>query len=435
MHKIKQVFLLVTLLLLQESCYVYDDVPGNRTIILPQPMLDVLGNEVESIQLESGTAAILRYKEPAVGNSVLNLNVNAPPQGQIRAGKSVRLGGYFYGGWTNGNYMSSDQLEWISNNLDILSLNPNYVIPGSNLNGGATPDDIARLKLRNPQFKFYCMLFATTLREPQFDPTTMSGWVVRDKNGKEAIGVRRGYDNDLNHLMDLGNEDYAAYFRDFIISHTNQYHADGVVTDEVMWEGYWGLDIKDMRDYSSVEQITQTCYDWLERIKTNNPKEVIHQAFWSQAQQYTNGIWGEVSFYSWFRDNAAYPVFYEKINYSEIVDAIRSYGHRGETYIWAAWYDQNDPAELEYAVATYLLGKSGDYVVFQPQPIYNGGYGNNLAGYDIGTSIREYETNKNILDVELGDPIGDYYYEKHNFKNIWVRKFTNGIVYCNPAPD
>jgi hypothetical protein len=233
--------------------------------------------------------------------------------------------------------------------------------------------------------------------------------------------------------MDLGNVDYANYFRNFIINHTQQYYADGVAIDEIMWEGYWGLDVKNMRDYSSVSQIQQSCYDFLERIKKENPKEAIHQAFWPQAQQYTNGIWGEISFYYWFRDNASYPVFYNSMNYSEIVKAIETYSEAGKTYIWAAWYEQNNSTELEYAVATYLLGKKGNYVVFQPQPIYGGGYGDNLAGYDINTGMDEYEKNKNIFDVELGTPLEDAHIELINFHSVWVRKFTNGIVYTNPT--
>jgi hypothetical protein len=146
-------------------------------------------------------------------------------------------------------------------------------------------------------------------------------------------------------------------------------------------------------------------------------------------------VWGEASFHSWFRDGHDYQIFYETMDYNEIVKTISSYGLKGETYIWAAYYDINNPEQLEYSIATYLLGKNGDHVVFQPQPVYDGGYPNNLAGYDISTCIKEYERNNTVFDIELGSPLGEFYTEKVNGVKIWVRKFTKGIVYCNPNED
>jgi hypothetical protein len=419
---------LIVSFLISGSCtYLHEVLP--IVIILPEPMINVKGERVNSILLTPGTAAILRYANP-----VDTLSIPASNLGFVRERKNVRLGGYFYGGWANDTLMSPAQLSWIAKTFDVLALN-NYYPNFNKNNGGITPDGVDSLKTQNSRLKFYCMLFATTLCEPLFDPKTMSNWVVFDKNGKEALGVRRTSDQDPNHLMDLGNVDYANFFRNFIIDHTKKYHADGVATDEVMWNGYWGLDVSDMRDYSSVEQITQTCYDWLERVKSNNPKEVIHQAFWPEAQNYTNGIWGETSFFSWFRDDHEYDIFYETLNFNNIVETIKTYSQRGETYIWAAFYNQNDPVQLEYCVAAYLLGEDGNYAVFQPQPVYDGGYPNNLAGYDISTSIGEYERNKAIFDVELGAPIGEYYVTNIQLRNIWARKFVNGIVYCNPNED
>jgi len=382
------------------------------TIDLSKPMLDARGNKVTSVQLVPGTAAILRYIET-------DHVVPATVSNNIRAGKSVRLGGYFFGGWADGRHLSSKQLEWIARTFDVLTLNNYYVLSENNLNGGITPDQVLWLKKQNPQLKYYSMLFATTLREPLFDPARMS------------LGVRRGHDLDANHLMDLGNKDYAHFFRDYMIEHAKQYHADGVAIDEIMWNGYWGVDMADVKNYTSVEQIRQTCYDWLKIVKTDNPKEVIHQAFWPEAQAETDGVWGEASFFSWMRNGYRYEVFYEKMDYSEILTNLSAYGQKNKTYIWAAAYDASDFRDLEYSIATYLLGKNGNYVVFQPHPVYDGGYPHNLSGYDISTCIKDFEKNTALFDIELGEPLGEFYTKKIHGKKIWVRKFTGGIVFSN----
>jgi hypothetical protein len=426
MNKFVSFLLIFVLFLIYDSC-TYSDIANSASIALPEIMVNVSGAKVNSIRLLPGTAAILRY----AGSTDVRFSTSRNLPTSVRERKNVRLGGYFYGGWENDSLMSPVQLSWIAQNLDVLVLN-NYYPDVNKNNGGISPDNVDSLKQRNPRLKYYSMLFATTLREPLFNPQTMSNWVLFNKMGKESTGVRRGYDTDLNHLMDLGNRDYAAFLREFIINYTGKYHADGVAIDEIMWNGYWGVDLKNLRDYSTVDQIRQTCYDWLQRIKSNNNSEVIHQAFWADAQTHTNGVWGETSFYSWFRDGHDYDIFYRTMTFGEILGAIKAYSQKGETYVWAAWYDQDDPDQLEYCVATYLLGKEGDYTVFQPQPIYGGGYPNNLSGYDVGMCISEVEKNRAILDIELGPPIGDLYTEVVNKRQIWIRKFAGGIVYCNP---
>jgi hypothetical protein len=410
------------------GCTWSDDI-NSSTIPLPENMLDSEGNTVHSVYVARGSAAILRKIPKAVLSHPPTVDLNV---GQLRPAKSIRLGGYFFGGWDNGKLMTQTQLSWISQHLDVLSLNNYYVVPENNYNGGVTPENVAWLKKQNPNFKYYSMVFATTLREPYFDKNTMSTWVIRDKNGKEVLGLRRGHDLDLNHTMDLSNKDYANFFRNFIMEHSNKYHADGVAIDEIMWRGYWDIKLSDMVNFSSVNQITSACYSWLEIIKRDNPKEIIHQAFWPDAQQHSDGVWGESSFHHWFRDDHRYKVFYETMSYQEIIDNMMHIGERGETYIWAAYYNGNNRDELKYTLGTYLLGKKGDYLVYQPQPIYDGGYPQNLGGYDIRTCVSEYENNKDLFDIELGKPEGDYYIEMINDKPIYIRKFSNGIVYVNP---
>lgn len=421
----------VSTLIAMSSCDVFYDVFPRVAIDLPQPMYDISGKLVKSVKLHPGRAAILQTNDPR--NNDIN-SAGLTPGREPRPGKTVRLGGYFFGGFDKMHMMSQRQLEWVAKNLDVLALNPNYVETNGN-GGGITPEKVLWLKENNSKLKFYCMLFATTMREPQFDPATMSEWVVKHKGEHEAYGVRREIENDADHLMDLGNPEYAKYFRNFMIEHANEYHADGVAIDEIMWNGYWGLDVKDMKDYTSVDQITKTCYDWLETIKENNQKEVIHQAFWNEAQEHTNGVWGEAAFYSSWRDGHEYEVFYKDLDYRGIVDKVSEFGRKDETYIWGSFYFRDEELHLEYAVATYLLGKTGEHVVFHPQPIYDGGYPNNLGGYSLATLMQEYESRRNIFDVELGNPVGDFYTEKIHGRTIWVRQFEKGMVYVNPNKD
>jgi len=422
--KVKKILALIIICIGLNCCALFET-ESSADIQLSKPMLNIKGDTILLLNLPPATAAILRYPNKIISTSVVTPHVP-------RALKSIRLGGYYFGGWEDGLALSTRQLKWIAEHFDVLSLNVHFIGPDNKKNIEISPNDIVALKDQNQHLKFYCMLFATTLREPIFDPKSMSDWVIRNKDGKEALGIRRGYDGDPNHMMDLGNKEYAEFFRNFIIEHATQYHADGVAIDEVMWKGYWGVDIKDMMNYTSVEEIRKTCYEWLERIKTNNPKEVIHQAFWPEAQQHTDGIWGEASFRSSFRYPFEYEIFYEDMNYSEIIRSLTDLGAEDETYIWAAYYEHDKPEELEYAIATYLLGKKGNHVVFQPHPVKDGGYPNNLSGYSIQTCIEEYENNKQYFDIELGEPVGDFYTQKINGRKIWIRYYTNGAVFSNP---
>lgn len=414
-------------LLIGVSCGTYQDVFFASTAIkLPREMYTVSGERVKAIRLSPGEAAILQDNDPR--NKVNASFVPLVP----RPNKTVRLGGYFFGGFEEKHQLSQRQLSWIASNLDVLSLNPNYVTDESPNGGGIKPENVVWLKQNNSKLKFYCMLFATTLREPRFDPAIMSDWVLKNKDGTEAWGVRRNDDADKDHLMDLGNEEYAEYFRKFVVEHANEFHADGVAIDEIMWNGYWGVNVEQLKDYTSVEQIRFSCYKWLESVAGQSPKEVIHQAFWPEAQKFTNGVWGEVAFVSWWRADKKYEIFYEEMDYNDILMTISEYGMEGKTYVWAAYYGRDSESELEYSVATYLLGKNGEHVVFHPQPVYDGGYPNNLGGYNIQTVMEEYESKKHIFNVELGNPIGDFYIERIRGDNIWVRQYEAGMVYVNP---
>ena len=419
----KQFFLTLILLIgliFCTSCGLFEaKVIGNYT--LPETMITIDGNTVDQIFLSPGESAILTYKNKRPDSDLI-------VHSEIRKKKTIRLGGYFYGGFEDGRHISERQLDWVSENFDILSLNL-YEDP-TNDDKRIYPDEVEMLKERNPKFRFYNMVFGTTMIEPIFDPETMSEWTLKHTNGQEAIGLRRESGSSASHVMNMNNEEFGDFFRNYITNHAQEYHADGVFIDEIMWQGYWGISTANLRDYDSAEDYNDASLNFLKRIGENRSIEILHQAFWDEAQQYSDGVWGEHSFEYNFTRNENY-IFYRRMTYDEIIQKSLEISSRNETYIWAAWYRMDNSKDFEHVVATYLLGKGSNSVVFQPHPIFGNGYGSpgNLAGYDIKTFENEYNKYKQYLDVELGNPVGD---PEKNLDGIWVRIFENGMVFSHP---
>jgi len=426
----KQLFLTLILpigLIFCTSCGLFEaKVIGNYT--LPETMITIDGNTVDQIFLSPGESAILTYKNKRPDSDLI-------VHSEIRTKKTVRLGGYFYAGFEDGSdisdrglHISERQLDWVSVNIDILSLNT-YYNPAEEIKM-IYPNEVKFLKEKNPKFRFYNMVFGTTMIEPTFDPETMSEWTLKYTNGQEAIGLRRENGSSPNHVMDMNNKEYADFFKNYITDHAQEYHADGVFIDEIMWQGYWGINTIDLKDYNSDKDYNNASLNFLKRIGENSTIEIIHQAFWDEAQQYTHGVWGEYAFKFNFYRNDNY-IFYRNMTYDEIIQKSLELSSRNETYIWAAWYRLDNSKDFEHVLSTYLLGKGSNSVVFQPHPIFGNGYGSqgNLAGYDIKTFENEYNKYKKYLDVELGNPVGD---PEKNLDGIWVRIFENGMVFSHP---
>ncbi len=354
---------------------------------------------------------------------------------QIREGKTIRLGGYFYVSGFHGRNqdMSLEELTWAANNLDILSFAPSV-----------TKDTIKKMKQINENLRIYYMTYATTLYEippygwPAFDAKSMQGWVLKYKNGEEATGIRRKKTDSNAHIMDLGSAQWADFFKKYAAKLTKERAVNGVAIDEIMWEGYWGANREQLAKYTSVDQISDSCYEWLKRIAIRHEFDIIHQAYWDQAQQYANGIWGELAFYAWEdTEHSSRSVFYKKMNWEQIVKNLEQYSSGRRTYIWAAWYKRDNKEQLLYSLATYLLGKQSDSAVFQPQPLYGSATApnpNNFAGYMLDTMMQEYEKNRNLFDVELGAPTEKVTkISTNDGGQYWRRKFAKGLVVCNPS--
>jgi hypothetical protein len=272
---------------------------------------------------------------------------------------------------------------------------------------------------------------------------TMNSWTLKLKNGTEALGIRREQNNDSAHLMDLGQMAWADYFGWIYGDRATAYHADGIACDEVMWRGYWDTKINELANYSSLEEIIDTCYAWIERVDQRlgeQGQEFITQAFWDQAQLYQDGVWGETAFMSSREqygdrvDDRNKTVWYEAMNWTDIVADLYNQGIRNRSYIWAAFYDRYNSESLEYAIATYLMAKPNQCLSlgFHPQPVYDGGYPANLAGYSIKTIEEELISNSKYFDLELGDAKGLMELKFSNGNPYYQREFANGIVIVNP---
>jgi hypothetical protein len=413
------------------------------TITLPQVMYTVDGDAVTEVYLPARSAKILLYHNP---NAISPKPSSSIGNEAIRPGKTIRLGAYLYGGTEN--ITAAEAVDWIGNNLDVFSL-------GGWPGGFFVPDDILTIRTINPTTRFYVMTFATSFYHEIYNPDcwnlnkttnwgchfneTMLNWTLKLKDGTEAYGVRRGKGDNVSHLMDLGNMEWAEFFGKFFNERAKNFHADGVAADEVMWNGYWGTNEADLRDYSTIAEIKESGYRWLQKVDENMEVELMTQAFWDEAQQYQQGIWGELAFraggaYGGRVDDRMQNIFYESLNWTGIVDNMFRMASANKSYIWAAWYNRDDPEALEYSIATYLMGKPNNctWLGFHPQPVYNGGYPANLAGYDMSTVRDEVNRNRKYFDLELGQSLGYMFEIEGKGGKAWQRNYDGGIVLVNP---
>lgn len=411
------------------------------TITLPATMYDVDGNPVTSVTLGPSSARILFHAPGAT----------ATGSEAIRPGKSVRLGGYYYG--YGESFSRADVIDWVGHHNDVFSF-------GFMGTGGTAmmPANISTIKAMNPDAKFYYMAFATTLFESAGAPGSGPAWgnshyptmqfnatlhdmTLKLVNGSEARGVRRDAEHLDAHLMDLGNMAWADYFAWIYENRSIEFHADGVAIDEVMWRGYWDVEKRNqgvaLRDYTSLDQIVDSCNAWLARIREKMSVEIMTQAFWPSAMVHQDGVWGEIAFraggpYGGPVSDANQDVWYEPMTWQQIVENARDITGEGKSYIWAAWYEDGDLAGLEYAIATYLMAKPNGCtaLAFQPHPGYYPADG--LVGYSVQRVAEEVATRGQYFDIELGNATGEMVLRQGAGGRYWQRDFANGIVLVNP---
>lgn len=394
-------------------------VGGVADIAFPETMITLEGREVDELSLERGEASVLTYKR------LRDSSIQVHPE--IRKEQTIRLGGYFYRGFENGRHISNSQITWVGNNLDVISFNM-YGAPEQEDN--IYPKEIKSIKEKNPHFSLYLMVYGTTMVEPIFDPATMSDWTLKNNNGEEVMGLRRRSEDSKNHVMDMKNQEYRDFFGKYITEHAHEYHADGVAIDEIMWEGYWGIETDEIQGYDSKEDYYNASLGFLQALDSVSTTKIIHQAFWDEAQDYSNGVWGEGAF-KYHYNRKKKNVFYKGMNYGEVVNNLLKVSSRKDAYIWSAWYRENNLEDLKYAVATYLLGKGSNTAVLQLQPlVQEGEKASQKRFYDLSEFQEEYRKHKEYLDVELGNPVAKP--EQLKDRGLWLRKYEKGIVVAYP---
>ncbi len=357
----------------------------------------------------------------------------------IRAGKSVRLGAYVYGGLSLGEkeWPWPEARDWIARNFDIYS-------------AGSWPvDAAAAIRRINPAICLLLMVCPVIcsvgedggLSVGGLAPERMAGWRLLTKDGEEAPNTLWGTKElgRLTYFMDIGNQEWAAFFREQLNARCRKYGADGYCIDGVPWNGVYYLQPRvEFRDYASGEQVNAAIYRFLDTIRTPREYLVVDDVPQPERQARLDGVWGE----DWLAYDSTLPFGQDRIErWEEAVEYVARYSAQRKPYIAAAWYHYGKDHELEYLLATYLLAKHSDSVVFQPQPMGSGLVGPpkhpyDLGGYHLGLVREEIESHRALFDVELGLPIASRERRADSHAEagaVWQRRFQKGLVLVNAS--
>ena len=135
-------------------------------------------------------------------------------------------------------------------------------------------------------------------------------------------------------------------------------------------------------------------------------------------------------------DDSTIPIwgFDSPARWETAVATVEQVSARKKLDLSQGWYHHGNRFELEYLVASYLLGKRSNSALFQPCPIDSPhlpeGSPYDLSCYAADVYAAELEAYPEIFDVELGPPMGVRYpVEEH----LWAREFQRGRVYVNAS--
>lgn len=337
--------------------------------------------------------------------------------GQARAGKVIRLGGYFYAGRVD--------TAWIGENFDLIDLNAKN---DTNLVRG--------LRSINPNIAVYQQFLlqqavtrqtgAQAVSVP--DESSVEAWRLRKKDGSAASSPR-----GPNYLpMDFrGTSGWAAHFAREARRHLDLTHSDGVVLDEVPLRlGFmtWG----DLRDYATDEDVQDAIRQWLGDVRRTLRAPVLINAgvlhgrdrhgvmLWDKLDGVIDGAWHE----GWVRFYGAHDSPHEGGAWEADIASLERFSGSGRPYIASAAF--RNRSELEYGLANYLLAINGPSGVFQPMweydPVTRG-------GFNLDIVRREVEWNRDLFDVALGCPTA----VRQKKDGLWYRTFERGLVVVNAS--
>ena len=159
---------------------------------------------------------------------------------------------------------------------------------------------------------------------------------------------------------------------------------------------------------------------------------VIDDEWKDGRQEHLDGLWDE----GWMGYDSTIPTwgFDSPARWETAVATVEQVSARKKLDLSQGWYHHGNRFELEYLVASYLLGKRSNSALFQPCPIDSPhlpeGSPYDLSCYAADVYAAELEAYPEIFDVELGPPMGVRYpVEEH----LWAREFQRGRVYVNAS--
>ena len=206
--------------------------------------------------------------------------------------------------------------------------------------------------------------------------------------------------------------------------------ADGVFLDGTPWGGAYYPDPSNLRDYESRAEIEAATRAFVDNLRTVTM--VIDDEWKDGRQEHLDGLWDE----GWMGYDSTIPTwgFDSPARWETAVATVEQVSARKKLDLSQGWYHHGNRFELEYLIASYLLGKRSNSALFQPCPIDSPhlpeGSPYDLSCYAADVYAAELEAYPEIFDVELGPPMGVRYpVEEH----LWAREFQRGRVYVNAS--
>ena len=270
----------------------------------------------------------------------------------------------------------------------------------------------------------------------------MAAWTLRDHTGREIK-----HPDSSGHWMDFGNTLWANHWRKQAASLSRHLGAFGAVAAETpLGNAFVGDDLQKYKTLADRGTATET---WLHTaadhgkylllpsalgfdVSTGHPTPPLPPGtaepelagrYWDQFNALTDGAWAEDWVHPYWAADPSRDGIWE-LN----VEAADRAARTDKVFIVAAAY--HDDAELEYALASYLLvAKRQSRVVFQPMPLLPGQPEN--AGLSLAVLRREVTTHAAFFEAPLGVALQ----ERHSISlpdgTVWRRAYQFGDVYVN----
>jgi hypothetical protein len=371
---------------------------------------------------------------------------------RVRPLCTVRLGGVYTLGLSDsstpleesaalGKTLSADNANWIAANCDVVALNAVNI----------TLDTYRTMRAAQPLLTPLLYVYASTLYEQPTHRGNAGGWntqmaalTLRDAHGVEVPHPDRG-----GHWMDFGSREWATHWRDQVADLVGRYGAQGVVAAELPINN---SSVRGkLQKYAGIADRVQATTVWLKSARAPERYLLIPSALgfdtvaghstlapapeldepelrgrlWDDTLPITDGGWVE----GWVQPYWTSAPLREE-DWERQLEAADRAGRLGQVFIAAAAY--HDTAELEYALASYLLvvHQSGR-VVFQPMPLIAGQ--RNDIGYSLTMLRREVQAHAPYFNMHLGLPLQERHLVQAQGGDLWRRAFMRGIVYVNSS--